>query len=122
MNNKTASMIRDFGMARVFDGMDFSELVKIDSGKFVFPVDTDDGMFWCEVDFVAKKEDYTPDYDVKKYAEKKKRKSTPKNCITQKNVKRKNRRKKPKNRQKRRKKPDFIQKVQGNRVISLFFY
>lgn len=70
MNNKTASMIRDFGMARVFDGMDFSELVKINSGKFVFPVDTDDGMFWCEVDFVAKKEDYTPDYDVKKYAEK----------------------------------------------------
>ena len=70
MNNKTASMIRDFGMARVFDGMDFSELVKIDSGKFVFPVDTDDGMFWCAVDFVAKKEDYTPDYDVKKYAEK----------------------------------------------------
>lgn len=70
MNNKIASMIRDFGMARVFDGMDFSELVKIDSGKFVFPVDTDDGMFWCEVDFIAKKEDYTPDYDVKKYAEK----------------------------------------------------
>ena len=70
MNNKTASMIRDFGMARVFDGMDFSELVQIDSGKFVFPVNTDDGDFWCEVDFVAKKEDYTPEYDVKKYAEK----------------------------------------------------
>ena len=70
MNNKTASMIRDFGMARVFDGMEFSEMVQIDSGKFVFPVNTDDGDFWCEVDFVAKKEDYTPDYDVKKYAEK----------------------------------------------------
>ncbi len=70
MNNKTASMIRDFGMARVFDGMDFSEMIQIDSGKFVFPVNTDDGDFWCEVDFVAKKEDYTPDYDVKKYAEK----------------------------------------------------
>ena len=70
MNNKTASMIRDYGMSRVFDGMDFSELVKIDSGKFVFPVNTDEGDFWCEVDFVAKKEDYTPDYDVKKYAEK----------------------------------------------------
>ena len=54
MNNKTASMIRDFGMARVFDGMDFSELVKIDSGKFVFPINTDEGDFWCEVDFVAK--------------------------------------------------------------------
>ena len=70
MNNKTASMIRDFGMARVFDGMDFSEMIKIDSGKFVFPVNTENGDFWCEVDFVAKKEDYTPDYDVKKYAEK----------------------------------------------------
>ena len=70
MNNKTASMIRDFGMARVFDGVEFSELVKIDSGKFVFPVNTDEGDFWCEVDFVAKKEDYTPDYDVRKYAEK----------------------------------------------------
>lgn len=70
MNNKTASMIRDFGMARVFDGMDFSELIKIDSGKFVFPINTENGDFWCEVDFVAKKEDYTPDYDIKKYAEK----------------------------------------------------
>ena len=70
MNNKTASMIRDYGMARVFDGMDFSEMVKIDSGKFVFPINMDEGDFWCEVDFVAKKEDYTPDYDVKKYAEK----------------------------------------------------
>ena len=70
MNNKTASMIRDFGMARVFDGMDFSEMIQIDSGKFVFPVNTEDGDFWCEVDFVAKKKDYTPDYDTKKYAEK----------------------------------------------------
>ena len=70
MNNKTASMIRDFGMARVFDGMDFSEMIQIDSGKFVLPVDTDNGVFWCEVDFVAKKEDYTPDYDIRKYAEK----------------------------------------------------
>lgn len=70
MNNKTASMIRDFGMARVFDGMDFSEMIQIDSGKFVFPINTEEGDFWCEVDFVAKKEDYTPDYDVKKYAEK----------------------------------------------------
>lgn len=70
MNNKTASMIRDFGMARVFDGMDFSEMIKIDSGKFVFPINTDEGDFWCEVDFVAKKEDYTPDRDVRLYAEK----------------------------------------------------
>jgi len=70
MNNKTATMIRDFGIARIFDGVDFSELIKIDSGKFIFPINTDEGDFFCEVDFIAKKEDYTPDYDVKKYAEK----------------------------------------------------
>lgn len=70
MNNKLASTIRDYGMARVFDGMDFSELVKIDSGKFVFPVDIEGTVYFCEVDFVAKKEDYTPDYDIKKYTEK----------------------------------------------------
>ena len=70
MNNKIASMIRDYGMNRVFDGMDFSEMIKIDSGKFVFPVDVEGTVYFCEVDFVAKKEDYTPDYDVKKYAEK----------------------------------------------------
>ena len=69
MNNKTASMIREYGINRIFDGVDFSELIKIDSGKFVFPVNSDEGDFWCEVDFVAKKEDYTPDYDIKKYAE-----------------------------------------------------
>ena len=70
MNNKTASMIRDYGMDRVFSGMDFSELIRIDSGKFVFPLDVEGTVYYCEVDFVAKKEDYTPDYDVKKYAEK----------------------------------------------------
>ena len=70
MNNKTASLIRDFGMNRVSDGMDFSEMIRIDSGKFVFPVDIEGTVYFCEVDFVAKKEDYTPDYDVKKYAEK----------------------------------------------------
>ena len=70
MNNKLATEIRDYGMNRVFDGMDFSELVKIDSGKFVFPINTDEGDFWCEVDFVAKKEDYTPDYDIERYAKK----------------------------------------------------
>ena len=37
MNNKLATEIRDYGMNRVFDGMDFSELIRIDSGKFVFP-------------------------------------------------------------------------------------
>ena len=70
MNNKTASMIRDYGMNRVFDGMDFSEMIQIDSGKFVFPINTEEGDFWCEVDFVAKKEDYSPDRDVRLYAEK----------------------------------------------------
>lgn len=70
MNNKISSMVRDFGMNRVFDGMDFSEMIKIDSGKFVFPVDVEGTVYFCEVDFIAKKEDYTPDYDVKKYAEK----------------------------------------------------
>ena len=70
MNNKTASLIRDFGMNRVFDGMDFSELIQIDSGKFVFPVEVEENLFWCEVDFVAKKEDYSPERDVRLYAEK----------------------------------------------------
>ena len=49
MNNKTASMIRDFGIARV---------------------DVEGTVYFCEVDFVAKQEDYSPDYDVSKYAEK----------------------------------------------------
>ena len=70
MNNKVASMVRDFGMSRVFDGMDFSEMIQIDSGKFVFPVEVEENMFWCEVDFVAKKEDYNPDRDIRLYAEK----------------------------------------------------
>ena len=70
MNNKTASLIRDYGMNRVFDGIEFSELIQIDSGKFVFPIDVEGTVYFCEVDFIAKKEDYTPDYDVKKYAEK----------------------------------------------------
>ena len=70
MNNKTASLIRDFGMNRVFEGIELSELIQIDSGKFVFPLDIEGVVYFCEVDFVAKKEDYTPDYDVAKYAEK----------------------------------------------------
>ena len=70
MNNKIASMIRNFGMSRIFDGIDVSELIQIDSGKFVFPINTENGDFWCEVDFIAKKEDYTPDRDVRLYNEK----------------------------------------------------
>lgn len=70
MNNKLASTIRDFGVSRVFDGIEFSELIQIDSGKFVLPIDIEDTTYFCEVDFIAKKEDYTPDYDIRKYAEK----------------------------------------------------
>lgn len=70
MNNKTASMIRDYAMSRVFDGMDFSEMIQIDSGKFVFPVDVEGTVYFAEVDFVAKKEDYTPERDVRLYTEK----------------------------------------------------
>lgn len=70
MNNKTASMIRDYAMSRVFEGMDFSEMIQIDSGKFVFPVDVEGTVYFAEVDFVAKKENYTPERDVRLYAEK----------------------------------------------------
>lgn len=70
MNNKVASMVRDYAMSRVFDGMDFSEMIQIDSGKFVFPIDVEGVVYYAEVDFVAKKEDYTPDRDVRLYAEK----------------------------------------------------
>jgi len=70
MNNKVASMVRDYAMSRVFDGMDFSEMIQIDSGKFVFPIDVEGVVYYAEVDFVAKKEDYTPERDVRLYAEK----------------------------------------------------
>ena len=70
MNNKLATMIRDYGVSRVFEGIDFSELIQIDSSKYVFPIDVENETYFCEVDFIAKKEDYSPDYDVGKYAEK----------------------------------------------------
>ena len=70
MNNKTAAMIRDYAMGRVFEGVETSEMIQIDSGKFVIPMDIEGTVYYAEVDFVAKKEDYTPDYDIKKYAEK----------------------------------------------------
>ena len=70
MNNKLATEIRDYGMNRVFDGIDFSEMIRIDSGKFVFPVDVEGTVYFCEVDFVAKKEDYTPERDIRLYQEK----------------------------------------------------
>ena len=58
MNNKVASMVRDYAMSRVFDGMDFSEMIQIDSGKFVFPIDVEGVIYYAEVDFVAKKDDF----------------------------------------------------------------
>lgn len=70
MNNTTAAMIRNYGMELVADGLDFSEMIQTDSGKFVFPVTVNDITYFCEIDFIAKKEDYTPDYDIRKYAEK----------------------------------------------------
>ena len=70
MNNKVASMVRDYGMNRVFDGMDFSEMIQIDSGSFVFPLDIDGTVYYCGVNFVAKKEDYSPERDIRLYAEK----------------------------------------------------
>ena len=70
MNNKTAMEVRENGIDRIFSGVDFSELIRIDTGKFIFPVDIEDKTYFCEIDFIAKKEDYTPDYDLKKYAEK----------------------------------------------------
>ena len=50
MNNKLATEIRDYGMNRVFEGIDFSELIQIDSGKFVFPLDYGDKLYYCEVE------------------------------------------------------------------------
>ena len=70
MNNKLANMIRDYGVSRVFDGIDFSELIQIDTSKYVFPIDIEEETYFCEINFIAKKEDYSPDYDVKKFAEK----------------------------------------------------
>ena len=72
MNNKTASNIRKNGMNHIFNNViNSNELIRIDSGKFVFPVIMENGdKFYCEIDFIAKKEDYTPDYDVSKYNDK----------------------------------------------------
>lgn len=71
MNNKTAQIIRENGMNHIFNNViNSEELIRIDTGKFVFPVVVDEVKYFCEIDFIAKKEDYTIDYDVKKYAEK----------------------------------------------------
>lgn len=72
MNNKVASMIRENGMNYIFNNViNSNELIRIDSGKFVFSVIMENGeKFYCEVDFIAKKENYSPDYDVSKYNDK----------------------------------------------------
>ena len=72
MNNKTASNIRENGMNYIFNNViNSNELIRIDSGKFVFPVIMENGdKFYCEIDFIAKKEDYSPDYDISKYNDK----------------------------------------------------
>jgi len=72
MNNKIASSVRENGMNCIFNNViNPDELIRIDSGKFVFPVFMENGdKFYCEIDFIAKKEDYTPNYDISKYNDK----------------------------------------------------
>ena len=72
MNNKTAQTIREKGMMMIFDNIiNKSELIQIDTGKFVFPVyEGSNILSYCELDFIAKKEGYTPNYDCSKFAEK----------------------------------------------------
>lgn len=89
MNNKTANEIREKGMKTIFNNIiDESELIRIDTGKFVFPVYDEKGIVsYCEIDFIAKKEDYTPDYDLKKYNEKIERMEKAKQELTERNKK-----------------------------------
>ena len=90
MNNKTANEIREKGMTMIFDNIiNKSELTRIDTGKFVFPVYDEKGniLSYCEIDFIAKKEDYTPDYDLKKYNEKIERMEKAKQELTERNKK-----------------------------------
>lgn len=71
MNNKIAESIRNTVINQVFTPDILNELIQIDTGKFVIPVSDEKGIVsYCEIDFIAKKEGYTPDYDVNKFAEK----------------------------------------------------
>lgn len=71
MNNKIAETIRNTVINMVFTPETIENLIQIDTGKFIFPVkDENEKTVFCEIDFIAKKEDYTPDYDVNKFAEK----------------------------------------------------
>ena len=71
MNNKTAETIRNTVINMVFTPETLENLIQIDTGKFVIPVSDEKGIIaYCEIDFIAKKEGYTPDYDLNKFAEK----------------------------------------------------
>ena len=71
MNNKIAENIRNTVINQVFTPDILNELIQIDTGKFVIPVSDENGIIaYCEIDFIAKKEGYTPNYDVSKFAEK----------------------------------------------------
>jgi len=71
MNNELATKVRNIGIDYIFNNIiDINTLIRKDSGKFIFKVNDDNNEYYCEIDFVCKKEDYTPDYDIRKYAEK----------------------------------------------------
>ena len=68
MNNKTSEMIRNFAFARIIDGIEESELIQIDTNKYIIPVDVENETYFCQIDFTAKKENYTPESDIEKYS------------------------------------------------------
>lgn len=71
MNNELATKVRNIGIDYIFNNIiDVNSLIRKDSGKFIFQVNDGDNQYYCEVDFICKKEDYTPEYDIRKYSEK----------------------------------------------------
>lgn len=71
MNNELATKVRNIGIDYIFNNIiDINSLIRKDSGKFIFPVNDDEKQYYCEVDFICKKEDYSPEYDIRKYNEK----------------------------------------------------
>ena len=72
MNNKIAESIRNTVINQVFTPNILNNVIQIDTGKFIFPVcdENDNIISYCEIDFIAKKEGYTPDYDVNKFSDK----------------------------------------------------
>jgi hypothetical protein len=67
MNNNMATTIRNNGVATVFPNGVPSDFIQVDSGKWVFRVGENQ---WVGMSFTAKVEDYAPDYEVARYAEK----------------------------------------------------